>query len=106
MIKRRDRSPGACNGCSKHSHCRFDKFIYSTVIADKEYCAALVDARAGGNLTIPGREPGRSSVWRQGGRETPENRGFPASQIRSYDRKELSVCHISKASQSILQIRG
>lgn len=50
---RRDRSPGACNGCSKHSHCRFNKFIYSAVTADKEYRATLVDARAGANLTIP-----------------------------------------------------
>lgn len=26
---RRDRSPGACNGCSNWSHCRFDKYQYS-----------------------------------------------------------------------------
>lgn len=48
---RRDRSPGACNGCDKRSHCRFDKFVYSAATADKEYRATLVDARAGVNLT-------------------------------------------------------
>ena len=35
--KRRDRSPGACNGCPKYQHCRFDKFTYSADIANKEY---------------------------------------------------------------------
>ena len=25
---RRDRSPGACNGCSKYTHCRYDKYRY------------------------------------------------------------------------------
>ncbi len=49
---RRDRSPGACNGCSKHSRCRFDKYIYSAATADKEYRSTLVDARAGVNLTV------------------------------------------------------
>jgi len=48
---RRDRSPGACNGCSSRSSCRFDKFIYDAVKADHEYRTMLVDARAGVNLT-------------------------------------------------------
>lgn len=48
---RRDRSPGACNGCSSRSSCRFDKFIYDAVKADNEYRTMLVDARAGVNLT-------------------------------------------------------
>ena len=26
--KRRDRSPGACNGCSKFSNCRYTKYFY------------------------------------------------------------------------------
>ncbi len=34
---RRDRSPGACNGCSKYTHCRYDKFKYSADLAHKEY---------------------------------------------------------------------
>lgn len=49
--KRRDRSPGACNGCSKFKHCRFDKFTYSADIANKEYEADLVNSREGINMT-------------------------------------------------------
>lgn len=48
---RRDRSPGACNGCSSRSSCRFNKFIYDAVKADHEYRTMLVDARAGADLT-------------------------------------------------------
>lgn len=48
---RRDRSPGACNGCPSNSSCRFDKFIYDAGKADKEYRTMLVDTRAGVNLT-------------------------------------------------------
>ena len=49
--KRRDRSPGACNGCSKFKHCRFDKFTYSADIANKEYMADLIESREGINMT-------------------------------------------------------
>lgn len=49
--KRRDHSPGACNGCSKHNTCRFDKFHYDPDIADNEYRKNLVESRAGVNLT-------------------------------------------------------
>lgn len=38
---RRDRSPGACNGCSKYTHCRYDKFKYSADLAHKEYKKTL-----------------------------------------------------------------
>ena len=48
---RRDRSPGACNGCSSRSSCRFDKVIYEAVKADNEYRATLIDSRTGVNLT-------------------------------------------------------
>ena len=48
---RRDRSPGACNGCKKWTHCRFDKYTYSPAQADKEYRETLVDSRLGVNLT-------------------------------------------------------
>ena len=48
--KRRDRSPGACNGCPKFKHCRFDKFTYSADIANKEYMADLVNSREGINM--------------------------------------------------------
>ena len=49
--KRRDRSPGACNGCPKYQHCRFDKFTYSADIANKEYMAKLIRSREGINMT-------------------------------------------------------
>ena len=48
---RRDRSPGACNGCSKYTHCRYDKYTYSADLAHKEYRAELVNSRAGVNLS-------------------------------------------------------
>lgn len=48
---RRDRSPGACNGCSSLSKCRFDKYIYSAADANQEYRTTLVDSRTGVNLT-------------------------------------------------------
>ena len=48
---RRDRSPGACNGCSSRNTCRFNKFIYDAVKADQEYRTMLVDARTGVDLT-------------------------------------------------------
>ena len=32
---RRDRSPGACNGCSNYSRCRFDKYWYEAITAQK-----------------------------------------------------------------------
>ncbi len=47
---RRDRSPGACNGCSKWNKCHFDKYWYDAVRAHNEYRATLVDAREGVNL--------------------------------------------------------
>ena len=48
---RRDRSPGACNGCSNWSHCRFDKYTYSPEDAHLDYKLTLVDSRLGVNLT-------------------------------------------------------
>ena len=49
--KRRDRSPGACNGCSNYSRCCFDKYIYDPTEAEHEYRTTLVDSRSGYNLT-------------------------------------------------------
>lgn len=49
---RRDRSPGACNGCSNWSHCRFDKYQYCPEEAQTEYLTTLVDSRQGVNLTV------------------------------------------------------
>lgn len=48
---RRDRSPGACNGCDKRIHCRYDKYFYYADDAQKEYEDTLVDSRVGVNLT-------------------------------------------------------
>lgn len=48
---RRDRSPGACNGCSHYQHCRYDKFRYNAASAQKEYQSTLVDSRQGVNLS-------------------------------------------------------
>lgn len=48
---RRDRSPGACNGCSSYRSCRFDKYTYDAIRADREYREMLADARSGVNLT-------------------------------------------------------
>ena len=51
VCKRRDRSPGACNGCKSHSSCRFDKYYYDPAIAEHEYRMTLVDSRSGYNIT-------------------------------------------------------
>ena len=48
---RRDRSPGACNGCSNYSRCRFDKYYYDPDDAQHEYKMTLVDSRVGYNIT-------------------------------------------------------
>lgn len=48
---RRDRSPGACNGCPDRSRCRFDKYEYSPEKAQAAYQETLVDSRSGVNLT-------------------------------------------------------
>ena len=45
--KRRDRSPGACNGCSKFRTCHYAKFVYKADKADKEYRELLVQTRTG-----------------------------------------------------------
>lgn len=49
---RRDRSPGACNGCSDWSRCRFDKYQYSPEEAHRDYRTTLTDSREGVNLIV------------------------------------------------------
>lgn len=44
---RRDRSPGACNGCSSLTSCRFDKFVYEAAKADSEYRTNIAYDRGG-----------------------------------------------------------
>ena len=53
---RRDKSPGACNGCEKASKCRYDKYFYKAETADEEYRRDLVDYREGINLTTKERD--------------------------------------------------
>lgn len=52
QCSRRDRSPGACNGCSNWTHCRFDKYQYCPEDAQHEYRSTLTDSRQGVNLTV------------------------------------------------------
>lgn len=49
---RRDRTPGACNGCSNWSKCRFNKYQYCSEDAHMDYRTTLIDSRQGVNLTI------------------------------------------------------
>ena len=48
---RRDRSPGSCNGCSKYTHCRYDKYRYKADFSHKKYREDLVDSRTGINMS-------------------------------------------------------
>ena len=48
---RRDRTPGACNGCSNWTHCRFDKYQYCPEDAHTDYRTTLIASREGVNLT-------------------------------------------------------
>ena len=49
---RRDRTPGACNGCTNWPKCRFNKYQYCPENAHMDYRTTLVDSRQGVNLTI------------------------------------------------------
>ena len=48
---RRDKSPGACNGCSNFKGCRFNKYKYDAQIAQNEYTRQLSESRQGFNIT-------------------------------------------------------
>ena len=48
---RRDRTPGACNGCSKTASCHFDHYKYDPATAEHEYKEDLVTTRVGINTT-------------------------------------------------------
>ncbi len=52
VCKRRDRSPGACNGCDSIRGCRYDKYTYHAYNADNEYHDLLVNARIGVNASL------------------------------------------------------
>ena len=48
---RRDRSPGACNGCRELAHCKRELHLYSAERAHEAYQSSLVKERTGVNLT-------------------------------------------------------
>lgn len=50
--RRRDRSPGACNGCKDVNRCRHDKFYYDPKLAHLAYRETLIDSRQGVNITV------------------------------------------------------
>jgi len=47
---RRDRLPGACNGCEKRANCPMDKYFYHAARADSKYREELVSCREGINM--------------------------------------------------------
>lgn len=47
---RRDRLPGACNGCEKRTKCPMDKYFYHAARADSRYREELVSCREGINM--------------------------------------------------------
>lgn len=49
---RRDKSPGACNGCGNYRSCRYDKYRYSALDAQNDYKATLTSSREGINATV------------------------------------------------------
>lgn len=51
QCRRRDHSPGACNGCVNAPACRYDKYQYRAGIAEEKYQETLVTSREGLNLT-------------------------------------------------------
>lgn len=53
VCQRRDRSPGACNGCSSYSHCKFTKYRYLAKDAQSRYFENLRDSSKGIDLTSP-----------------------------------------------------
>lgn len=54
--KKRDRSPGACNGCPKISKCQLDKYFYYADKAHDEYKYDLSDSRQGINMNTIERQ--------------------------------------------------
>ena len=49
--KRRDRTPGACNGCDKLRSCHFDHYMYIPSDAHHDYRMTLVTSREGINYS-------------------------------------------------------
>ena len=49
--KRRDYSPGVCNGCTSYKTCSLTHYFYDPYAAQKDYRETLTDSREGVNLT-------------------------------------------------------
>lgn len=45
------KAPYVCNGCSKKSQCRMDKYYYKAVSANRQYKTILVESRNGINIS-------------------------------------------------------
>ena len=83
--KRRDRSPGACNGCDHYLTCHFDKFWYDANIAQNEYEKELKESRQGVDLTYSEAKEIADIV------SSPLKRGVsPYSVVQSHP--ELGIC--------------
>ena len=82
---RRDRSPGACNGCDRYLKCHFDKFWYDAAHAQREYELELVESRQGVDLTYSEAQTIANIV------ASPLKKGVPPySVVRSHP--ELQIC--------------
>lgn len=82
---RRDRSPGACNGCSNWTHCRFNKYMYNPEEAHQDYTSTLIDSRQGVNLTVSEAKSIAETVG------PLLNQGQSPYQIVT-EHKELGIC--------------
>lgn len=51
VCRRRDRTPGACNGCSMLETCPYDKYLYNAKEAHERYKTLLVESRRGINMS-------------------------------------------------------
>lgn len=52
ICKRRDKSPGVCNGCPNFTHCRMDKYVYKAEEAFNTYSETLTVSRQGADTTV------------------------------------------------------
>ena len=48
---RRDRTPGACNGCESYDECPYEKYWYDAQVAQDTYHERLVESRKGINMS-------------------------------------------------------
>lgn len=51
VCRRRDRTPGACNGCTEYDACPYEKYWYDADDAHESYKELLVESRRGINMS-------------------------------------------------------